>query len=76
MNTELQAMIDAGRKLIAEQATAEQRKTAHADAGLSTVTLTVTTPGEVETLRQAVTAVTAQCGRARPETCREVSPWK
>ena len=32
MNTELQAMIDAGRKLIAEQATAEQRKTAHAVA--------------------------------------------
>ena len=50
--------------------------TAVADAGLSTVTLTVTTPGEVETLRQAVTAVTAQCGRARPETCREVTPWK
>jgi hypothetical protein len=32
MNTELQAIIDAGRKLIAEQATAEQRKTAHAVA--------------------------------------------
>ena len=32
MNTELQAMIDAGRKLIAENATAEQRKTAHAVA--------------------------------------------
>ncbi len=32
MNTELQAMIDAGRKLIAEQATAEQRKAAEAAA--------------------------------------------
>lgn len=32
MNTELQAMIDAGRKLIAEQATAEQRNAARSAA--------------------------------------------
>lgn len=46
--------------------------TAVTDAGATAVTLTCTTPGTVETLRQAVIAVTAQCDRAKPETCRAV----
>ena len=55
MNTELQAMIDAGRKLIAEQATAEQRKTAHA----------VAVPGAVDRPGAALIAVAHALSQAK-----------